>query len=436
MSKAGIAKAKSILKGNWTGAFTKPAPHLYPHQWNWDSGFIALGYSHFDIDKAQAELRHLFEGQWKNGMLPQIRFKKEEGGSKYFPGPDFWKTGSAEAAPNVASTSGITMPAVHGFILWHIFTNVTDKGAMIPFMKEMFPNIKRLHQYLYQYRDPKNEGLPYIRHPWSSGTDNSPVWDRVLSAIDIKKFDLPTYERKDLQNKKAASHRPTDDDYDRYVYLVDLFRRHNYDEAALQEQCPFQVQDPLFIGILNYSNECMIKIAEVIGEDPAPFENWYYSTNQGLNSKLWNRDSGRYDAYDLFNETVLENFSCNSYIPLLCGAPEAFESQALVDNLFDLKIKNTDHYLCPSFDLDQPGSNPEKYWRGPVWININWMLYLGLLRYDFHKEAEILRDNSIELIDKFGFHEYFDARKNIQENGYGTDNFSWSAALYLELKNS
>jgi len=49
MSKAFTAKAISILANNWTGEFTKPAPHLYPHQWNWDSGFVALGYSHFDI---------------------------------------------------------------------------------------------------------------------------------------------------------------------------------------------------------------------------------------------------------------------------------------------------------------------------------------------------------------------------------------------------
>ncbi len=43
-----IEKAKKVLGNNWTGGFTKPSPKLYPHQWNWDSGFISIGYSHFD----------------------------------------------------------------------------------------------------------------------------------------------------------------------------------------------------------------------------------------------------------------------------------------------------------------------------------------------------------------------------------------------------
>ena len=44
--------------------------------------------------------------------------------------------------------------------------------------------------------------------------------------MDISQLEIPPYERKDpLQNPKAAKHRPTQEDYDRYVYLVDLFRR-------------------------------------------------------------------------------------------------------------------------------------------------------------------------------------------------------------------
>jgi len=69
-----IEKAKSILDANWLGKSTKPSPHLYPHQWNWDSGFIAIGYSRYNQKRAQQELSTLFEAQWKNGMLPQIVF--------------------------------------------------------------------------------------------------------------------------------------------------------------------------------------------------------------------------------------------------------------------------------------------------------------------------------------------------------------------------
>ncbi len=83
-----IKKARTILDNNWTGSSTKPAPSLYPHQWNWDTGFIAIGRSHYDTSRSIQEIETLFEAQWSNGMLPQIVFNPEELGH-YFPEPDF-----------------------------------------------------------------------------------------------------------------------------------------------------------------------------------------------------------------------------------------------------------------------------------------------------------------------------------------------------------
>src|SRR5919202_5517206 len=48
-----VDAAKAVLARNWTGHFTKPVPHLYPHQWSWDSAFIALAYAHYDQDQAR-----------------------------------------------------------------------------------------------------------------------------------------------------------------------------------------------------------------------------------------------------------------------------------------------------------------------------------------------------------------------------------------------
>ena len=72
-----IETAKRVLEGNWIGTSTKPAPALYPHQWNWDSGFIAVGYANYDQQRAQLELSTLFKSQWANGMLPQIVFNPD-----------------------------------------------------------------------------------------------------------------------------------------------------------------------------------------------------------------------------------------------------------------------------------------------------------------------------------------------------------------------
>ena len=56
----------------------------------------------------------------------------------------------------------------------------------------------------------------------------------------------------------------------------------------------------------------------------------------------------------------------------------------------------------------------QKYWRGPVWINLNWILYNGLKRYGFNEIAQRIKDDSIFLIEKNGFYEYFDPRKKFQ----------------------
>ncbi len=78
-----VERARGILEDNWTGRFTKPAPSLYPHQWNWDSGFIAIGKSYYDTSQARQEIETLFEAQWSNGMVPQIVFDPDRAGSLF-----------------------------------------------------------------------------------------------------------------------------------------------------------------------------------------------------------------------------------------------------------------------------------------------------------------------------------------------------------------
>jgi len=65
-----INLAKTVVDFNWTGHYTQPGPRLYPHQWSWDSAFIAIGYARYNQNRAVKELNHLFSSQWENGLLP------------------------------------------------------------------------------------------------------------------------------------------------------------------------------------------------------------------------------------------------------------------------------------------------------------------------------------------------------------------------------
>src|SRR5215207_9230352 len=121
---AGLAgRAAAVLDANWMGHATRASAHLYPHQWSWDSACIAIGYSSWAQDRAQAELSWLFAGQWSDGLLPHIRFAKD---ARYFPGPEFWQTYLSPLAPPEPETSGIVQPPVHATAVWKVFRRAQD----------------------------------------------------------------------------------------------------------------------------------------------------------------------------------------------------------------------------------------------------------------------------------------------------------------------
>lgn len=432
-----VAAAKTVLKNNILGAFTKPAPTLYPHQWNWDAGFIALGYARSDFRQACSELTALFRGQWANGMVPQIVFSIQNVG-RYFPGYFFWETRGVPEKPRNTRTSGITMPPVHGFILNRLLQLAPDARAHRPYFRRMFDRIVRLHQYCYQFRDPGREGLAFICHPWESGMDNLPTWEDVFTRIPFTPAEVPPYERRDLEHVDAP-YRPRKESYDRYIYLVNRLRQGRYREPEIWQDYPFQVQEPMFNAILSHSNEALAEVGQWLGRDTAQLLEWRTQTNRALNHTLWDEQRGIYLSFDRVHRRRLPERTAGGLIPLLCGAPRAEQAARMTALLESPSFAGTPEnpaWLCPSTAFDDPGFDARRYWRGPVWINMNWMLYHGLRRYDRPDLAARLRSDSLELVRRYGFWEYYCPWKKLPEGentgGYGTNQFSWTAALALD----
>lgn len=101
-----------MLHGNDAGTWTKASALLYPHQWSWDSAFIAMGWAHLDVRRAMTELEGLFAAQWSTGMVPHLVFRAGSD-HPYFPGPEWWDTPSAPAAAGLpVQTTGICQSAV------------------------------------------------------------------------------------------------------------------------------------------------------------------------------------------------------------------------------------------------------------------------------------------------------------------------------------
>lgn len=188
-----IRKAENILNENFQeGGFTIPSKGLYPFQWKWDSGFIAIGFAHYDMDKAKTEIKTLLDAQWQNGFIPHIVFHTDN--DSYFPGADFHQSELHPQSSKKYRSTGMTQPPVTGFVLQEMYRIAHDKKEVLSFIASEIDKVFFNHQYFYTHRDPQNEGLVYIYHNWESGTDNSPVWDDIWKTMDPPEY---TFERKD-----------------------------------------------------------------------------------------------------------------------------------------------------------------------------------------------------------------------------------------------
>ena len=87
-------------------------------------------------------------------------------------------------------------------------------------------------------------------------------------------------------------------------------------------------------------------------------------------------------------------------------------------------------FVVPSFDLTSADFDERRYWRGPVWINTNWLLWSGLTQHGHAGLAAEIAASSLRLVARSGFHEYFDP---LDGRGFGTDRFGWTAALTIDV---
>ncbi|MEO0898573.1 MAG: trehalase family glycosidase [Bacteroidota bacterium] len=427
-----IQLAQQTLLNNWKDGFTIPTDKLYPFQWNWDSGFTTLGYVHFDPQKAIQELRSLFSGQWENGMIPHIIFHSKNERT-YFPNWDFWSAELNKGAPTEVATSGITQPPVHGFILEKLLSIHGQKAEFQQLAKDLFPKIVHSHRFFYTYRDPHQEGLAFVYHPWESGRDNSPIWDEAMNRIQIAPDSIPAYERKDTQLINSEE-RPTQDKYDRYVYLLELGKKYAYDGPEIAIESPLLVQDCMLNAILIASNDSLIRIGKILGEDTAEVEAWQEKATKAFEEKLWNEELQTYCSYDLKLNNHIKLKEIGRFVSLFAGICKAERANLLIEELSQMYQKG--YLLCPSFEIAHPLFDPKRYWRGPVWPQMNWMIYHGLKRSGQSELAEKMRADFLSIISKLGFFEYFDPNKAVLEKakqGYGGNHFSWTAACYLDL---
>ena len=424
-----LERARQTLRGNDMGEFVKPGRYQYPHQWNWDAALIALGLSHFDPPRARKEIRSLLRGQWGDGMLPHIIY--HNGASDYFPDPQFWRTEDSPHAPTAVATSGLTQPPILASCLHLMHQRAGDRRESLKFVHEVYPALTRWHHWLHRARDPQETGLVAIIHPWESGTDNAARWIEPLLQVTPSR--LPPYTRRDSQHVDKQE-RPRRADYERFIYLIDRFRSWSYDAAISYQKSPFLVQDTLFNAVLYRAHCDLIALGQELGEPADALERLAAHLKRTFNDRLWDHSAGCYYAYDLRNRRLIRENGCATFIPLFAGIADPRQAETLVkrhlENPEEYAPDGSSRYYLPSQAKNHYFYEPRRYWRGPVWILINWLVESGLRRYGYRQQADTLRRHSLELMINSGFSEYYDPRDG---SPAGASDFSWSAALALEL---
>jgi hypothetical protein len=386
-------RALAVLRANDSGDFFRPGA-LYPFQWNWDSALIALGLARVDPGRARKEVRSLLRGQWADGMVPHVVYHAPA--PDYSPGPELWGIASPAGVP----TSGITQPPVLATAVRALHEAAPDPE----FLAEVVPALERWHRWLHDER--RVDGLVAIVHPWEAA-DNSPRFDEALRRLAV---DGSAPERSD-RRELAGDERPTDADYRRYLALAEWLRAREYRPSL--DDAPFVYLDLTFNAILAVAEEDLAVLWNELGGDGARAA----TAASDLRGAL----TGRSDGY----ETI------DSLLPLYAGAGAA-------RRLYDEALWSPERFgpsaeapwAVTSTSKSSPAFDPRRYWRGPVWVNVNWFLVRGLERSGLVAEADVLRRMTLELVERSGFAEYYDPRTG---EPLGSRSFSWSAALTLDL---
>ncbi|RBQ18169.1 hypothetical protein DP939_19910 [Spongiactinospora rosea] len=410
--EAGIRRrAIRVLLANWTGAYTVPSRTLYPHQWSWDSAFIAIGTARWSPRRARTELLTLFGGQWRDGRVPHIVFNPAVPEDAYFPGPAFWRA----TAPSGARTSGIVQPPVHALAAWRVHLAEPDRA----FLYRIYPRLEAQHRFLRTSRRMSGSELASIVHPWESGMDNSPVWDAPLAKVPAP----PMRERRRDLAHVAAGERPTDRDYARYTAIAAAYR-----DAGYTGRTDFVVEDPLFNALYGAAEAALARIAAVVDADPAPHLRRAEEITQAMLERLWDPSGGIFRARDVRTGEMLPEDSVAGLVPLILpGLPADVADRLVATAVARFGLK--DGTLLPSYPPGGAAFEPARYWRGPSWLNTSWLVLEGLRAAD-PGLAPRLGAQLLRAVHEAGFREYFNP---FTGEGHGCDDFGWSAALALDV---
>jgi putative isomerase len=329
-----------------------PSKINYVGLWLWDNAMHSLAYRHIDADLARNQIRAMLGHQLPNGMLPDAVY--DEGVVSSIGHPIIGK---------------VTKPPI---LAWAAL-KLHEADPDISFLQEIYVPLVRFNAWWFTYNDDDGDGLAQYGHPYSSGLDDSPLWDH---GMPVESPDLNTYL---------------------VVQMGSL--------AMMAE-------------IMNMQDEADM------------WRRRASSLVRRMIEDMWDEEAGLFWA--LRNEERVPVVTPFNLYPLWTGQMPDHIRDRLLGHL-----TNPDEFwgefVIPTVSRSDPNYNPEMMWRGPVWANINYFFIEALHQIGQHDLACQIRQKTLDLIMSHNnIYEYYNANTG-EAPAAAADVFGWTAAVFIDL---
>lgn len=321
--------------GYLKGAYAVPGGK-YQRSWLWDSAFISQIWLLANASVAKQILLTHTLTQLKNGMIPHMV------------GPDY--------------KSSITQPPLLTWAAWRIYEQTEDQE----FVSKIYPYLRGFNEWFYRNRDFNNDGLFSWVHSDESGWDDSPRFDGIRKS-------------------QAGEHYPHPD-------LEPGERIHP--ESGKLDMRSIQALDVNCFLVVDMSHLAMMADILRLKSDEEILKGKIADLSQRIRSSLWSSDDNFF--YDLGAKGLIKVKTPAAFLTLFAEVADKNQAKELIQHLTN-EGEFWTPYPVPTVAIDEPKFSL-KYWRGPVWVNINYLVYLGLKMYGFNDLASELSDRTIRMV--------------------------------------
>lgn len=200
-----------------------------------------------------------------------------------------------------------------------------------------------------------------------------------------------------------ANRRDTDEELYTWLTIDDVNCRCG--ESGMDNSSRFDTYSRLqaidFSCFMANETRYMQKIADLLGlaDESQFFANWYQKIKDAINDKLWCKKDHFYYDYDRNNQCLHKVASVASFLPLFAGICDAERAQHLYEHLTNPDTFYTE-FPIPTISK-QDATFGTDMWRGPVWLNYNYMIISGLAEYGFADLAAEIQGKTFDVVNRW-----------------------------------